>query len=36
MQPKIAEKKKEAEEQLVVVSAEKGKADEIAVKVSAE
>lgn len=36
MQPKIAEKKKEAEEQLVVVSAEKAKADEIRVKVAAE
>ena len=36
MQPKIAEKKIEAEEQLVIVSAEKAKADEIRVKVAGE
>lgn len=36
MQPKIAEKKIEAEEQLIVVSAEKAKADEIRLKVAGE
>jgi hypothetical protein len=36
MQPIIAVKKEEAEKQLVVVSGEKAKADEIRVKVSAE